>query len=294
MNQFDFEAIGTKWQIDLFDELDSEKLRDVYSLIQKRIDIFDKYYSRFRSDSTIFEMSRKAGEYILPADGEKLLKLYYDLYKLTDGSFTPLIGQVMSDAGYDAAYSLIAKPLKRPGSWEEYLAFTKTTLTIKKPILLDFGAGGKGYLIDLVGEVLKEQNIHSFCIDAGGDILCHSAENDHTKPLRIGLENPSDISQVIGVAEVKNKSICGSAGNRRKWGEFHHLISPHTLKSPTHILATWVVADDTLTADALATALFFTSAQKLLTKYDFEYVVLFSDATTEVSAHFPGELFFER
>ncbi len=294
MNQFDFEAIGTKWQIDLFDEVNSAKLRDVYTLIQKRIDAFDKYYSRFREDSTIFEMSRNSGEYRLPADGEKLLSLYHDLYRLTEGAFTPLIGQVMSDAGYDARYSLISKPLKKPGLWEDYLSFTKTSLTIKKPILLDFGAGGKGYLIDLVGDVLNQQGIYSFCIDAGGDILCSSAENDNSAPMRIGLENPSDITKVIGVAEVKNKSICGSAGNRRKWGEFHHLISPHTLTSPTHILATWVIANDTLTADALATALFFTSAQKLQATYEFEYVVLFSDGTTDVSNHFPGELFFER
>jgi len=99
-------------------------------------------------------------------------------------------------------------------------------ITIKKPEALDFGAGGKGYLVDIVSDLIKEYGGREFCIDAGGDIRYESS-----KPLRVGLENPNDMNQAIGVATIANTSLCASSGSRRKWGNFHHIINPHTLKS---------------------------------------------------------------
>jgi thiamine biosynthesis lipoprotein len=57
------------------------------------------------------------------------------------------------------------------------------------------------------------------------------------------------------------------------------------------ISAVWVSADDAMSADGLATALFFTTPDKLLPLFDFSYLILHSDATAERSANFPAELF---
>jgi thiamine biosynthesis lipoprotein len=162
-------------------------------------------------------------------------------------------------------------------------------LTVKKPLMLDFGAAGKGYLVDLVGQVLRENGVQEFCIDAGGDIL--NKGKIGAAPVRIGLENPHDIKQVIGVCELKNASICGSAGNRRTWGDFTHIINPKTMTSPRHIAAVWVVAETALVADALATALFFVPPALLVHKFQFEYVIINSDSSFLKSAGFPGEIF---
>ncbi len=293
MHQFNFEAIGTKWQINIYPDISSKNLEKVYQQIQERISDFDLAYSRFRADSLVSKMAEETGSYSLPPDAEKMIQLYADLYRLTKGSFTPLIGQLVSDAGYDATYSLKTKSLTAPEKWEDVISYSKSKLIIKKPVLLDFGAGGKGYLIDLVGAVLKSNQINSFCIDAGGDILFCVIPEDSVPALKVGLENPDNLDQVIGVAHIQNQSICGSAGNRRKWGEFHHIMNPHTLSSPKHIAATWVVADETLVADSLATALFFAPGKLLSEHYTFEYAVLFSDSTLESSQNFPAEFFFE-
>jgi thiamine biosynthesis lipoprotein len=151
---------------------------------------------------------------------------------------------------------------------------------------LDFGAAGKGYLIDLVAKVLKENGVVKYCINAGGDILY---QND--MPIRVGLENPANTEQVIGVCTLAHGSICGSAGNRRAWGDFTHIINPKTLSSPRNILAVWVCAKTAIVADALATCLFFVPAETLTDTYQFEYVIVRDDFSLEKSAHFPGELF---
>jgi thiamine biosynthesis lipoprotein len=97
---------------------------------------------------------------------------------------------------------------------------------------------------------------------------------------------------VIGVATLKtHQSICGSAGNRRAWATFHHIINPHTLESPRNILAVWALANSTLEADALTSGLFFTTPQILATEFLYEYAIMYADHSVEYSPHFPGEFF---
>lgn len=283
-----FEAIGTRWEISIASLLPVNKKVAVDKLIRKRIEDFDKTYSRFRGDSFVRRMAVNKGMYVLPDDSRPLFELYFALYKLTEGLFTPLIGQVLDDAGYDETYSLKPKVLHSPRSWEEAFSIDDSCITVKYPILLDFGAAGKGYLLDLVSNLLRENGIDSYCVEAGGDICNY---NNEDKNFRVGLENPNDFSQVIGVAIIGNESICGSAGNRRKWGKYHHIIDPNTLSSPQSVAATWVVAETTMLADGLSTCLFFVSPEILLKRYQFEYVVLYSDFSIKKSGGFRGELF---
>lgn len=292
-----FDAIGTRWQIDIPNKLPDGEFAVLEKLIESRIEQFDKTYSRFRQDSFIRQFYKKKGEYKLPGDAGPLFLLYYELYKLTGGYFTPLIGQLLSDAGYDESYSLKAKELTKPLTWENALKLdislnpAPLILNVKQLCLLDFGAAGKGYLIDLISGILEKQGISSYCIDAGGDICYRDEKN---KVFRVGLENPENLRQVIGVANILNESICGSAGNRRKWGDFHHIIDPFTMVSVQNVMAVWVIADSTILADALSTCLFFTSPDKLLTRYRFEYIILYSDYSFKKSDGFKGELFISK
>ena len=254
MTHFSFEAIGTFWQIDIAEYLQPSVLSALQSSIQNRIEIYDKTYSRFRNDSVITAMSQNAGTYNLPADSDILFNTYKRIYESTNGSVTPLIGQLLSDVGYDADYTLKAKNvLKRPMTWKESFDYRNNTVTIYNPCLLDFGAAGKGHLIDIVSELIEESGYMSYTVDAGGDIRYKNKEN---KSLTVGLEHPLDTSQVIGVANIINCSMCGSAGNRRAWGEFHHIIDPLSMKPVKSVTAVWTVASTTIMADALSTCLF--------------------------------------
>lgn len=281
----EFEAIGTHWNIDVSEEENTDHvalaMRSVFSCIEE----FDRTYSRFRTDSFVTAASNSAGSYHLPPNAAPMFALYRRLYDLTDGAFTPLIGRTLSDAGYDAAYSFQSKDLVTPPAWDDVMEFKDSTLTTYRPVLLDFGAAGKGYLVDLVAETLLAAGITSFLVNAGGDIRVVG------ETAQIALEHPTDATQAIGIATLENKSICGSAGNRRTWGKYHHTIDPRTLESPRHILATWVVANTTILADALTTCLAFVPPDVLKRAFDFEYAIVNADLTLAVSAQFPGEFF---
>jgi len=255
--QLKFEAIGTKWVIDCFDVSVSKK--EIFDKIQKRIEEFDKTYSRFRKDSLVWEISKNKGSYFFPEDSKEFFAVYQRFNSITNGAFTLLIGNTLSEAGYDADYSLIPKKINKVPAISSVYEWDYPQLNVKKPYILDFGGLGKGYLIDILSNLLKESGVNSFCVDGGGDIYCFNLN----KSMRIGLENPKDQNQVIGVVEINNKSICASSGNRRKWTNYHHIINPKTLKSPESVLATWAIAKDAIIADGLATSLFLVDAKNL-------------------------------
>lgn len=288
--KFEFEAIGTDWKIESYEDIPLEREASILENIKIRIVEFDKNYSRFRNDSLISKMAKYAGEYVLPDDAEMLFDAYKRIYDLTKGKVTPLIGKVMEDAGYDAEYSFRTKEMMRTSRWDEVMEYRFPKIILKRPALLDLGAGGKGYLVDIIGELLLSKGIRSFFINAGGDILQRSFDD---KPLKVGLEDPDNTSKAIGIINLTNQSICGSAGNRRAWGKFHHIIDPYELESPRHILATWVMAETTLISDILSTALFFTQPEILQDEFKFEYLILFVDRSIKRSSNFDAELFLK-
>ena len=285
--QFTFDAIGTGWYVEVYESITKKDEATLFDLIKNRIEIFDKAYSRFRDDSLVTEISHTAGTYTMPDDFKTMIELYRQMYLETGGLMTPLIGQLISDLGYDKDYSLVEKTtLQSPPVWEDILSYTYPDLRITQPVLLDFGAMGKGYLVDIVAMLIEACGYHSYTIDAGGDIIHRGTQSIH-----IGLENPNNTKEVIGVVDLSNQSICGSSGNRRKWGKFHHIINPETITSPREIISIWVIASSTILADALTTALFFTKPEKLQRVFEFEYLILNADFSIEKSSGFSAKLF---
>lgn len=289
MTRLVFDAIGTKWETDIHDPIGDKDKSILLKKIKQTTDQYDKIYSRFRTDSVVWKINEDAGSYQLPEHSNELFALYRDLYEISNGLFTPLVGCLLSDLGYDKDYSLKQKShISETKKWVDVMTYSKNNLSVKEPLLIDVGAAGKGQLIDIVSSQLQRYGLSNFCVEAGGDMFY---SNTHKEKLRVGLEHPLRSGEVVGVAEILNESICGSAGNRRKWGKYHHIINPKTQTSDSFILATWVVAQKTMIADALATCLFLVPADILEDTYVFEYALVKKDLSLEHSKNFPADFF---
>ncbi|HEY0220843.1 MAG TPA: FAD:protein FMN transferase [Candidatus Paceibacterota bacterium] len=288
MIKYNFEGIGTHWEIDINQEISKHQEEEILSKIKDRIEIFDKNYSRFREDSLVTEMSRKEGVYLLPPDADLIMNLYKAVYDVTNGLVTPLIGKTLVQAGYDQNYTLIKGEMTSPKPWNELLDWSSPNLTVKEPALLDFGAAGKGYLVDIVSNILEEEGVTNYCVDASGDMRYRKK---NFESLKVGLEDPNDENRVVGVVNLMNKSLCGSSGSRRKWADMHHIINPETLSSPREIIAIWTIAETTMLADILTTCLFFVSPEKLNQFFKFEYLILNEEYWITKSSGFDAEIF---
>ena len=290
---YKFDAIGTKWEIETNEPLES----GLQERIHKRIEQFDYTYSRFRSDSLVAQIAAAphGGRFDFPTDSIALFALYDQLYALTEGAVDPLVGRDLELLGYDWKYSfqqtanleqMKAEPDKLP-IWSKDIVRQGTWLITHRPLLIDVGAAGKGYLVDIVSGILREAGFTDFIVDGSGDLV-HSGES----AVPVGLEHPFDPQLVMGVANLKNSALCASAINRRAWGEgLHHVLNAQTGVPVQDVVATWAIAADAMTADGLATALFFTSGKQLAEKFRFSFVRMFRDGRAEYSRNFDGEIF---
>ena len=278
-----FEALGTRWEIVTTNPLTNPLKHKIAACIEA----FGSTYSRFRADSLVTKMSKSAGRYEFPDDVMPLLDFYKQLYVLTSGKVTPLIGDALARAGYDADYSFSPKEQVPVPAWDDALRVERNILHTTQPVTLDVGAAGKGYLVDRISSLLDQQEYVDYVIDASGDLI-HKGTIEN----RVGLEHPFKPGVVIGVIDVQNKSICASAVNRRSWGKgMHHIFDPDTGAPVDEIVATWVIAESAMIADGLATALFFVDPAQLANAFEFEYVRMHTNGAIDYNHKFSGELF---
>ena len=288
-----FDAIGTRWTIDTPAPLDP----GVRAAVDERIARFDRDWSRFRDDSWVAAVARGgAGTYRLPEDAGPLLDAYDVAGRCTDGAVQPLVGRSLEGLGYDAAYSLRPRRdaagtlLATPApDWRTAARRSPDgrSLTLDEPALLDVGAGGKGYLVDLVAGVLAAHGVTEHVVDAGGDL--RAAVPD---PLTVALEDPRDTTRALGVLRLAKGALCGSATNRRAWAPgVHHVVDARTGAPTQDVLATWAVGPSALVADVAATALFFAEPDLVASRFGIRYVVLRAEGSVRWSLDIDGEVF---
>lgn len=280
--------MGCQWKVTLYDDVQPSTFREIEKEIITASTHFDQTYSRFISSSLVWSLTKQKGIVEVPTDLTAMLRHYKDLWTLSDGKFTPLIGYTLSDLGYDAEYSL-----KRKDTVREVPAFDRavkiiddTHVEIREPCLIDVGAIGKGYFVDVISSMLRRRGLTQFLVDGSGDIYYQGQS-----PIRAGLEDPRDATKVIGVLSITKGGFCASGGNRRAWNGHHHIIDPTSLTSPPSIVATWVLADSATIADGLATCLFLAEPEKFQEKYKFEYCIMNDQNKIKCSSRFGAEFF---
>lgn len=285
---FPFDAIGTGWRIDTDQPLPSEVRTAVLALTED----FDRVWSRFRADSLVTRIARTphGGRFTVPARDAPLLDLYDRLVTASGGAVDPLVGRDLELLGYDAGYSLVPDLVAlnghRPDSWFRDVHRTGSALETDHAVMVDVGAAGKGFLVDLVTALLLDAGVEHFLVDASGDL-----RHNGTTPVVVGLEHPTRAGRVIGTVPLSGQALCASATTRRAWGEgLHHVLDGLTRRPVTDVVATWVIAPDAATADGLATALFMTDPLQL-GGFPSSWVRMLTDGRVQWSDDFAGELF---
>ena len=293
------------------------------------INDYEQVLSRFRSDSLVTAMGNAphGGSFTFPDWVEDLLSLYDHVVEATDGAIDPCIGEDLIRLGYgaDMSFTMQSGAEHRLGSihgrptWRADVERHGTTLITRRPVHLDFGACGKGYLVDLISHMLDaqwhcldtsdtpgdqerlrmdsgsspaDQLRTSVIIDAGGDLCIRSAS-----PITIALEDPANTNNAVGTVILTDGSLCASAPSRRRWGAMHHLLNAISGLPVNAVSAAWTWSDPTkyryptAVADGLATGLFVCSASRLAADFDFECALMYADRRASASELFPGSFF---
>ena len=310
--------------------------------MERFIDEYEHALSRFRADSLVAHIgnAEHGGHFDFPDWAGPLFDLYDALHAATRGAIDPCVGEDLIRLGYDPALSFTveADAGERLGAlhgravWgRDVVRSSGTTLVTRSPVHVDFGACGKGYLVDSLGGLLTDSELSrtshvksaettnptcqssisdskresaapEFVIDAGGDLLART-----NKPIRVALEDPDDPSCAVGVALISDGAFCASAPSRRHWevavNEQTHLAIHHLLNAIDGLPvqqteAAWVAVRSasfgdypTAVADGLATALFVADPNELSNTFAFDCATLDADRHATISAGFPGRFF---
>ncbi|MDK8337327.1 FAD:protein FMN transferase [Gardnerella vaginalis] len=318
--------------------------------VQKRIRTFVEEYesvlSRFRADSLVSRMACAAdgGDFEFPEWSGPLFALYSEFYAATRGAFDACIGADLLALGYDNSVQFVpqsaASASDDSDSWANYrraLPVTwgnisrdcgSVTLHTNQPVQLDFGAAGKGYFVDLVTRIIKEElsgdspsNSDSpadfdFLVNAGGDMRACFSNEDYQ--IKVALENPFDTTQAVAVASIASGALCASSSARRRWkvkdasylgkdasGFESNLIATHLINAldgipACDLCASWAYVSSktcdfpTAYADALATALFVSQEsdlQKIVQTTSAEFAVMLPNKTLRKTRAFPARFF---
>jgi thiamine biosynthesis lipoprotein len=133
---------------------------------------------------------------------------------------------------------------------------------LKKPgMKLDLGGIAKGYAADAAAGYLKARGVTRAIIDFGGNIFVLGSKTNK-KPWRVGIQHPEKKrGDYIGVLRLTSKAAVTSgkyerfmeAGGKR----YHHILDTSTgYPVENNILSVTLIADDSMTADAMSTAVF--------------------------------------
>ncbi|WP_421789111.1 FAD:protein FMN transferase [Gardnerella sp. DNF01205] len=316
--------------------------------VQKRIRAFVEEYesvlSRFREDSLVSRMAcaEHGGDFEFPSWAGSLFAIYDEFYDATRGAFDACIGADLLALGYDNSVQFVPESTVSASensgsvscSWSKYRRSlpvkwadisrddSGTTLHTNQPVQLDFGAAGKGYFVDLVTNILKDElgddslSDCDFLVNAGGDMRACFSDEDYQ--IKVALENPFDTTQAVGVASIASGALCASSAARKRWkvkdancladNAFEsNLIATHLINAldgvPSQKLsASWAYipaktcAFPTAYADALATALFVSQEsdlQKIVQTTGSEFAVISPNHALRKTRAFPARFFAE-
>ena len=244
-------------------------------IVKNKIDslykIINNSFSTYISDSDISKINLGDSLIVVDDHFKKVFLRSYDIWKLSKGYFDPTVGSMVNAYGFGPGNKIKNISKKQLDSLIELTGFSKVSLTskgtIKKKfsnIYLDFNAIGKGYIVDVISELLISYDTKNFLIEIGGEVIAKGKNPNTGNFWKVAIDNPNQKKnrQFIKTVLLKNKALATS-GNYRKYrfdsltgNKYVHTINPKNGKSfQSKILSVSVIASDCMTADAWATAL---------------------------------------
>ena len=254
--------------------------------------------SRFDPASEVSRLAKQVGRPVAVSQIlAGTLRIALTLAEATGGAFDPAIGNRLEAAGYDRDYRTGRR--RRTGIDPADLATYRdvlldpddTTVTLRRPVLLDLGAVAKGVAVDLAARELS--GTPGAVIDAGGDVYAHGVDLDG-RGWRIGIAHPRRRGALLGSVDVVDLALATSGDYARPG----HIIDPRPATTPPTTTTTrrpvsvTVLAPTASAADALSTAaavLPLADGLDLLNRFDQVEALLVTEAGRCVpTTGFPG------
>lgn len=132
------------------------------------------------------------------------------------------------------------------------------TFTKYNNVKLDLGGISKGYVTELVGKYLEDNNIYSYIINAGGNVKVGKAYNKDNYV--VGITNPDNKSGIFTKVNINNLSVVTS-GNYQRYcildnKIYSHIINPVDKYPSNYMKSVTIISDSSILGDIYSTYLY--------------------------------------
>ncbi len=240
---------------------------DLKPEIEAELKRFDQSLSPFNDSSVISRVNRNE-ELVTDSFFQTCFNRSMEISRETEGAFDITVAPLANAWGFGFKKGTFPDSLMID-SLLQFTGYEKVKLENGKVIkqdprtMLSCSAVAKGYSVDVVAHLLDRKGIKNYMVDIGGEVVV-KGKNATGDLWRIGINKPYDDSLAVkqDIQTILNLTDVGMAnsGNYRNYyykdgKKYAHTIDPRTGYPVQHsILSSTVVAEDCMTADALATS----------------------------------------
>ena len=288
-SETDIFAMDTYMSLKAYGE-NSEK---VLQKTSDKIKDLDEMLSVINEKSEIFKLNNANGEQIkISSDTALLINRSIEINKDTNGAFDITLYPITKEWGFTTGnykvptQARIDELLKYVGSENIILDNDNNSVSLNNHANIDLGGIAKGYAGRCAADIIKSEGITSAILNMGGNVQTIGAKPDGNN-WKIGIQDPNDSSDIVGIVEVADKAVITSGGYERYFEDengniYRHIIDPKTgYPAETDIISVTVIGSDGMTCDALSTSLFVMGIEKSVeyigTKHDYDVIIVSSD-----------------
>jgi thiamine biosynthesis lipoprotein len=183
-----------------------------------------------------------------------------EIYEDTGHTFNPAVGPLVNAWGFGPEDHDTSPDERTVRELLEVVRFDAFELRESPPAVrkhvaaakLDFSAIGEGYAIDAIGAMLESHGVTDYLIELGGELRARG------RAWKVGIERPGQ--SALRVLQLKDAGLATSGTTRNFRTEngkkVAHILDPRTgHPAENSLVSVSVIARDTTTADAVATAL---------------------------------------
>lgn len=240
---------------------------DLKPEIEAELKRFDQSLSPFNDSSIISRVNRNE-ELVTDSFFQTCFNRSIEISRETKGAFDITIAPLANAWGFGfkkGAFpdSLMIDSLLQITGYEKVKLENGKVVKQDPSVMLSCSAVAKGYSVDVIARLLDRKGIKNYMVDIGGEVVV-KGKNATGDLWRIGINKPYDDSLAVkqDIQVVLNLTDLGMAtsGNYRNYyykdgKKYAHTIDPRTGYPVQHsILSSTVIAEDCMTADALATS----------------------------------------
>jgi len=181
----------------------------------------------------------------------ELLKIAKEFYELTDGKYDVSLGKSILERKKGL-------PETAKCSFKD-VVIEQNFITLKNDdVIIDLGSVAKGYIVEMMTQVLQDEGVLAGLVDGRGDIRIFGDIIQN-----IDIQHPRLKDQTISKITVGECAIATSGDYNQYVDSFEksHILNSLDIASIT------VVGPNLALVDAFATAFFVSKSQKLLEKY---------------------------